>query len=65
MLRWQHYTVYLELLIPTCSKHLYFSQKHCGVIEHDVMFELKGGKNISPHLLLQINTSWSPTITLS
>lgn len=60
MLRWQHYTIYLELLIPTCSKHLYFSQKHSGVIEHDVMFELKRGKkNISPLLLLHINSSLS------
>lgn len=47
MLRWQHYTIYLEVLIPTCSKHLYFSQKHSGVIEHDVMFELKKEKKTS------------------
>lgn len=58
MLRWQHYTIYLEVLIPTCSKHLYFSQKHSGVIEHDVMFELKK-KNISPLLLLHTNSSLS------
>lgn len=52
MLRWQHYTIYLELLIPTCSKHLYFSQKHSGVIEHDVMFELKRGKkHLSPSII--------------
>lgn len=60
MLCWQHDTICLELFDPHMFKALVLSTKHCGVIEHNVTFELKGGgKNL--HQLLHVSKSWSST----
>jgi len=51
MFCWQHDTIYLELFDSHMFKALVLFTKHCGVIEHDVMFELKGGKKPSPSII--------------
>lgn len=47
MLCWQHDTICLELFDPYMFEALVLSTKHCGVIEYNVMLELKEGKKIS------------------
>lgn len=60
MLCWQHETICLELFDLHTFKALVLSTKHYGIIEHNVMFELKGGgENL--HLLLLVNKRWSST----
>lgn len=46
MLCWQHYMICLELCDSHTFKALVLFTKHCGVVEHDVMVELKAGKKI-------------------
>lgn len=61
MFCWQHYMICLELFDSHTFKALVLFTKHCGVVEHGVMVELKAGKK-HLHLLLHVNKSWFPIL---